>query len=301
MGFASFSARCLVINPLAPLACPIDGLRLAQCDGYWQCPSNHHFDLSRQGYLNLLPSSQKTSRDPGDSKAMVEARRLVLDTGLFDPFAKELSRQVSSRMVHQIERPAVVLDAGCGEGYYTDYMRRSVSVAADRMLPVFVGVDISKWGILAAARRYPDVTWVVGNNKRLPVLSGSVDIITSVFGFETWQPWAALQSPGQNVLVAHAGPLHLIEMRELIYEEVTIHEAADDKAAIEAGYQRIDASALNFQAQLDSLESAERILSMTPHGYRIPTDKRAGLAAALSGLLNKPLTIDVLFRWYQRC
>lgn len=232
---------------------------------------------------------------------MMAARRLVLDTGLFDPFASELASQVSTKIHSQAHTPAVVLDAGCGEGFYTDFMRRSVSTDHDGAAPVFMGVDISKWGILAAARRYPDVTWLVGNNKRLPVLSGAVDVITSVFGFETWEPWAAIQSSGQHVLVAHAGPHHLLEMRELIYDEVTIHEAADDSRATTAGYRRVDASALCFQDQLTNLEVAEKILLMTPHGYRISAEKRAGLTDGLIKLLSKPLTIDVLFRWYQRC
>lgn len=290
-----------MINPLAPLACPIDGLPLKDCGASWQCESNHHFDLARQGYLNLLPASQKTSKDPGDSKVMMEARRNVMASGLFEAFAGELASQICARIPAVPASPPVVLDAGCGEGYYTDFMQKSLSADHPEPRPVFIGVDISKWGVLAAARQYPNVTWLVGNNKRLPVLPGSVDIMTSIFGFETWHPWSELQTSGQHVLVAHAGPLHLIEMRELIYESVTIHDAADDSKAIEAGYQFVEKSSITYGAPLDSIDTAERILSMTPHGYRISADKKADLETGLTTLLNKPLTIDVMLRWYKRC
>lgn len=289
-----------MINPLAPLACPIDGLPLRDCGVSWQCESNHHFDLARQGYLNLLPASQKTSKDPGDSKVMMEARRQVMASGLFESFAVELASQVFSKLPPVSAGPSVILDAGCGEGYYTDFMRQSRPVDHWETAPVFIGVDISKWGVLAAARQYPHVTWLVGNNKRLPVLPGSVDIITSLFGFETWQPWSELQTSGQHVLVAHAGPLHLIELRELIYESVIIHDAADDNKALEAGYECVEKSAVTYGALLDSVDTAEKILSMTPHGYRIAAEKKADLGAGLLALVSKPLTIDVMFRWYQR-
>lgn len=288
-----------MIHPQAPLACPVDRLPLKASGTSWQCDSNHHFDLSRHGYLNLLPASQKTSKDPGDSKAMIAARRSVMASGLFEAVASELASQVCPRIRLETETPVVVLDAGCGVGYYTDFMRRTSLLEHAGPAPVFIGADISKWGIQAAARDYLDVTWIVGNNKRLPVLPGSVDIITSLFGFETWQPWSALQTRGQYVLVAHAGPMHLIELRELIYETVTIHEAADDQDAIDAGYQLVEKSSITYDMRLEHIETAENILSMTPHGYRIAPSRKTTLGTGLAILLTKPLTIDVVFRWYE--
>lgn len=290
-----------MINPVAPLACPIDGLPLKSGDGSWLCESGHHFDLSRHGYLNLLPASQKTSRDPGDGKSMVAARRRVMGSGVFEALALELASQVGSRIKSIDSRAAVILDAGCGEGYYTEHMRNVAEQHCLRSDPVFMGTDISKWAILAAARKYKDVTWLVANNKRLPVVPGSVDIISSVFGFETWQPWAELQSSGQYVLVAHAGPLHLIELRKLIYENVTIHDAADDAQARKAGYRLVDRTCLSYTASLDDLETAQNILLMTPHGYRVAAGRKADLDAGLATLLTRPLTVEVVFRWYERC
>jgi len=290
-----------VINPLAPLACPLDGLPLSDGGVSWQCEKNHQFDLARQGYLNLLPASQKTSRDPGDSKAMVAARRNVMASGLYESAALALSAQLVSRIKPVDDRALVILDAGCGEGYYTDHMRVALHSSLQVSPPVFMGVDISKWAIVVAARLYPDVTWAVGNNKHLPVLPGSVDVITSVFGFETWQPWAALQSVGQQVLVAHAGPLHLIELRQLVYDTVNIHGSADDSEAVAAGYRLVHQSTAKSHGSVCSVELVAQVLAMTPHGHRIAADKQAGLQAGLATLANQPLTVDVTYRWYERC
>lgn len=290
-----------MINPLAPLACPHDGLPLTDGGVSWQCEKNHHFDLARQGYLNLLPASQKTSRDPGDSKDMVAARRSVMASGLYESAAITLSAQLASRIKPVSDRALVVLDAGCGEGYYTDRMRIALSSPVQASPPVFMGVDISKWAIMAAARLYPEVTWAVGNNKRLPVLPGSVDVITSVFGFETWQPWAALQSTGQQVLVAHAGPLHLIELRQLVYNKVNIRGSANDSDAVAAGYRLVHQSTAKSHGSVCSVELAAQVLAMTPHGHRIAADRQAGLQAGLASLMNQPLSVDVTYRWYERC
>ena len=289
-----------MIHPGAPLACPLCALSLNDGGKFWHCSSNHHFDLARQGYLNLLPASQKTSRDPGDSKSMFDARRSVFASGLYKRFADALSQQVYLRVSAFGSRSTVVLDAACGEGYFTNHICAAINGVDDEPQAVVMGVDISKWGVIAAARAYPEVTWLVGNNKHLPVLQGSVDIITSVFGFETWKPWAALQTPGQWVLVAHAGPRHLIELRELIYDKVTIHGEADDTEATEAGYELIERATLSYVISVESVDVAEKVLAMTPHGYRISADKHEDLKAELGRLIDKPLTIDILFRWYQR-
>ena len=289
-----------MINPLAPLACPLDGSPLLPAGASWRCDSNHHFDLARQGYLNLLPASQKTSRDPGDSKQMVAARRSALASGIYEAAAQALSAQLVSHIKPVDDRALVILDAGCGEGYYTEHMRIAMHKLEHATAAVLMGVDISKWAIVAAARLYPEVTWAVANNKRLPVLPESVDVITSIFGFETWQPWAALQSAGQQVMVAHAGPMHLIELRELVYDTVNIHGAADDREALAAGYKLVDQSNAKSAGRVDSVEVAAQVLAMTPHGHRIAAEKQAGLQEGLATLVGEPLTVDVTFRWYER-
>ena len=63
------------------LACPLDGLPLQSTGTAWRCASGHSFDIASQGYTNLLPVQHKRSRDPGDSKEMVAARRRFLTAG----------------------------------------------------------------------------------------------------------------------------------------------------------------------------------------------------------------------------
>ena len=65
------------VVPRAFFICALDGTPLLPGDGWIGCADGHRYDRAREGYFNLLPVQNKASRDPGDDKAMVAARRRV--------------------------------------------------------------------------------------------------------------------------------------------------------------------------------------------------------------------------------
>ncbi len=299
-----------MIDPTIPLACPLDGLALTPSGNSWRCAGNHCYDVARDGYLNLLPVRYKPSKDPGDSRAMIAARRRVLDAGVFEPLGRTVAEQVQGHVRDpMIEARSgamqpLVLDAGCGEGHYTEQLRRLLDAREDTQRTQVLGVDISRWAITAAAKRHKGIAWVVANNRRLPILQGRCDVITSLFGFETWRPWAELQHRGQLVLMAHAGPLHLIELRKAIYSTVRVHAPPDDKPAREAGYERVGDFRLTDARTVAGDTLWNDIFLMTPHGHRasrpnadVKADMNTGLGERMAG---KALTLDVQLRWYRR-
>jgi SAM-dependent methyltransferase len=82
-------------------------------------------------------------------------------------------------------RGAVVLEAGCGEGYGAD---RLAAVAA-----AVVGLDYDAGAVANVARRYPAVRTVRANLVALPVASGSIDVVASLQVIEhLWDPGAFL-------------------------------------------------------------------------------------------------------------
>lgn len=293
-----------MIETDVPLACPLDGLALSPSGSTWRCADNHCYDIAREGYLNLLPVRFKPSKDPGDTRSMIAARRRVLDAGLFEPLADRLAATLTDTLTARSAEPAsaaedeepLVLDAGCGEGYYTERLHRHLRALESFGNTRVLGVDISRWAIAAAAKRHRDLPWVVANNRRLPVLQGRCSVIISVFGFETWLPWAAMQRRGQCVLVAHAGPLHLIELRKVIYDTVRVHAPPADDAAHDAGYERIGESILTTTRAVPCAKLWEDILAMTPHGHRASS----GAANLLDALDDEHLSLDVQLRCYRR-
>src|SRR4026209_259966 len=76
------------------------------------CPRGHAFDIARSGYINLLQPQERRSKQPGDMAVALAARRSLHDSGVSAPILKALLNLIGP------SRSEVVLDAGCGEGFY---------------------------------------------------------------------------------------------------------------------------------------------------------------------------------------
>ncbi|WP_340693540.1 putative RNA methyltransferase [Hyphomonas sp.] len=269
-----------------PLACPHDGTPLTRTEGTLHCAQGHAFDIARQGYVHLLPVALKATKAPGDDVSMVAARRRVLDTGLFAPVSDALIKCVRD-VLNDAPADRLLLDAGCGEGHYTQALAAALP---DR---VVVGVDVSKPAILSAARRYRTLAWIVATNVRLPIQPGRSALIACLFGFPAWAHWALCQQRGQTVLTIDPGPEHLIELREQLYPSVRRHPPPDGQAALTAGYELVGTSGVTA---VGTVSGAADLLEMTPHGRRAD-------AAALERIKSAALasmTIDVVLRRWRR-
>lgn len=249
------------------------------------CDNGHSFDIARQGYVNLLGPADKRSRDPGDSKAMVSARREFLQSGHYQPVAEKLAELVASYLVDE----SIILDAGCGEGYYLEQLRARLESHGARP-PAMIGFDISKWAVQAATRRI-NATWLVASNRNIPLARCSVDCLLSLFGFPVFESFNAVLKTGGTVLLLTAGPQHLIELRQIIYPSVKRTESSLVQQALSAGFSLGESSTLEFvTAPLTQLEIKD-LLTMTPHLFRASREgkERASL------LDNFPVTVDVVF------
>jgi 23S rRNA (guanine745-N1)-methyltransferase len=278
------------ITPFLALACPLDGAPLQRHDTSWRCPAGHSFDIAAHGYTNLLPVQKKRSRDPGDSKEMVAARRRFLDAGFYQPIAAATSRLALAGLLP--DATATCLDAGCGEGYY---LRQLAAAATNegRKLAI-LGLDISKWAVLSAAKRDKRPNWVVGSNANLPVMSGTLDRVLCMFGFPVYPEFARVLKTGGELLQVDTGPDHLRELREIIYPSLKPEKA--EETAAPPGFTRLGSETLRFAFELDNREQIADLLTMTPHLYRANPEGRAKAAA----LRTLALTVDVRLTRFER-
>lgn len=285
------------ITPFQALACPLDGEPLHLTGSTWRCAAGHSFDIAKQGYVNLLPVQQKRSTDPGDSKAMVAARQRFLGSGHYQPIAEAVSRtllghaEVPSRDTELFS----CLDAGCGEGYY---LRQLVSAASSGQALSLVGLDISKWAVLAAAKQdkkqAPFSSWLVGSNAHLPVQTAALNSVLCMFGFPVYSEFARVLKPNGVLLQVEAGADHLRELREIIYPSLK-EERASERAAPE-GFTHLRSESFSYQITLEGKAPIADLLAMTPHLYRASVEGRAR-AEALDVLT---LTVDVRMVQWQR-
>ncbi len=276
------------VAPFGHLACPLDGLPLCREEKSWRCESGHSFDVARQGYVHLLPVQKKRSKDPGDSKAMVSARQRFLEAGYYRPIAEAVTKATVAGAPDGA--PLSCLDAGCGEAYYLRQLGQYAGNVEWRLL----GLDISKWAVLSAAKQDPRASWVVGSNANLPVISESLDRILCMFGFPVYSEFARVLRPGGLLIQVDAGQDHLRELREIIYPEVRTESKKVSNAP--EGFRRIASEDIRFPLHLAGAESIADLLAMTPHLYRACQEGRAR-AAALESL---SLTVDVCLHTFER-
>lgn len=277
----------MTVVPFQALACPLDGDPLQRLDGCWRCSAGHSFDVARQGYTHLLPVQKKRSRDPGDSKAMVAARQRFLNGGFYQPIAEAVGRALLADL--RPDTTASCLDAGCGEGYYLRYLARA---AGDNQTLALLGLDISKWAILAAAKQGAHCSggqpaWVVGSNANLPIQTGTLDRVLCLFGFPVYGEFARVLRPGGQLLQVNAGPEHLRELREIIYPQLKPERTASPQAP--EGFEVIASEPVSFVVELTSAEQIADLLAMTPHLYRANAEGREK-ASDLNAL---SVTVDV--------
>ena len=151
--------------------CPVCGAPLDRGDRAYRCPAGHSYDIAREGYTYLLPPNQKHSADPGDDRDMAAARRDFLSKGYYDPLLNTLCCQILSLSG---ESP-VIWDVGCGEGFYTSGIFRTLAAAGKS--PRMAGTDISKPILRSAAKREKGIAWAVASSFHLPAADGAADVI----------------------------------------------------------------------------------------------------------------------------
>jgi 23S rRNA (guanine745-N1)-methyltransferase len=165
------------------------------------CPRGHSFDVARSGYVNLLQPQDRRSRQPGDTAPAVAARRRLHDrgatAGLLEAIAEIVSASASD----------IVLDAGCGDGFYLGALARRTGFDAH-------GVDISIPAVKSAAQRYPEWEWIVANADRfVPYAEGSFSIVLSITARMNAGEFRRVLRDDGRLLVAIPAPEDLIELR----------------------------------------------------------------------------------------
>jgi 23S rRNA (guanine745-N1)-methyltransferase len=165
------------------------------------CPCGHAFDVARSGYINLLQPQERRSKQPGDTAAAIAGRRRLHDSGVTQPLLHAIAEIMAA------SPSDVILDAGCGEGFYLGTLARETDFDAH-------GVDISIPAVDAAARRYPGCEWIVANADRcMPYADRSFSIVMSITARMNMGEFQRVLRDDGRLLVALPAPEDLVELR----------------------------------------------------------------------------------------
>jgi 23S rRNA (guanine745-N1)-methyltransferase len=249
------------------LICPLCHQPLLPQANSFRCDAGHQFDKAKEGYVNLLPVQHKGSREPGDSAEMLQARRVFLDAGHYQPLRDGVAEILAQQLSQQ---PAQILDIGCGEGYYTAAMAEALPRAQ------LFGLDVAKAAIRMAAKRYRDVKFCVASSQRLPFADASLDAVVRIYAPCNEDELSRVIKPGGFLLTVTPAAYHLQQFKALIYREVQLHEAEEK---VYAGFKQVDQQNLNYTMTLSG-SAAVSLLQMTPFAWRAREEVWLNLAAS---------------------
>ena len=224
------------------LVCPNCRFELKKGNKEYYCSNNHHFDLAKSGYLNLLLNHP----GGGDNKEMLKARNEILEAGYFEPLALKIIDKIKEYGLTE------VLDLGSGEGYY------SRTIYQNLHLPVY-GVDISKDGCQMASKLNKDCMYIVANIYDLPFSDSSFSGVLNIFA--PYSPEIARITNNIYIKVVPS-EYHLIELKSALYEEVYIKEEQD---LIVPGFKLKESINLSYVKHVNEINS---LFKMTPYYYK---------------------------------
>ena len=273
------------------LICPNCKGRLEQNDRSFSCKRGHNFDLSASGYLHLLPSSQMRSKIPGDNKQMVKARKDFLATGYYQPISDMLNQEVMKHC--KKVSPLQVVDAGCGEGYYTNRLAKALQQSG--MEFEVTGLDISKFAVDAAAKAAKKenladkIQYAVASVFELPVKDHSCHVVTNLFAPVCIEEYRRVLKHGGILVFAVSSTKHLWELKESIYDEAYENEKFDH---VYEGFKMIGKEKVTQMISLKNQEEIDNLFTMTPYYYKSSVETAEKLHSL--GSLDTQIDVDII-------
>lgn len=222
------------------------------------CDSNHCFDLSKKGYINLLTSSNI----PSYSKELFQARNKVCEAGFYDLLIDKLVKIIREYQKTINKEEVNILDAGCGEGshIYSIYEK----LEADKKNN-FIGIDISKDSINIAASNNADIIWGVADLARLPFQNRSLDIVLNILSPANYGEFHRILSDDGIVIKVVPNSQYLKELREIVYKSNENATYSNDKVInhFQEKLDVIDIQNINYKFHI-SKGFLPYLIKMTP-------------------------------------
>ena len=179
----------------------------------------------------------------------------------------------------------VVLDAGCGEGFYTSALYEKAKAKNGSVS----GVDISKFAVKAAAGKYKGIDFAVASLFHLPCAENSADVLTDVFAPIVPEEFFRVLKPGGVMILAVPGARHLYGMKEVLYKEPYENEEHDTAYD---GFEYLGRACVQKFITVNGQENIEALFSMTPYYWK--TDVEGGERLRALDVLETEIKFDFL-------
>jgi len=271
MKTAVLAARLSTLLP--SLCCPRCGSAFHLTEQSLVCQQGHCFDLSRKGYVNLAPGHDQNA-EKYDAQ-LFDSRRTVLEGGFYRPVLEAICGYLP-------KEPFLLLDVGCGEGWYARMLSEQFPHSS------FLGLDISRDAITAAAKTQSRVHWMVADLKHLPVTDGSAGVVLDVLTPADYTAFRRVLAPEGLLIKVIPGVDYLREVRSAAAPWLRSGAEYDNARVLEhlrANAEVISETEIRRTAPL-TMEESHAFLRMTPMTFSVPKE-------ALESLLLTEITIHM--------
>ena len=253
--------------------------RVLYCKGV----KKHSYDFSSVGYVNLSRPGQSNG---GDCKAAVRARSAFLDTEYYRPIADKLCQLVKKYCA----KDGIVVDAGCGEGYY------STAIADNGFFTL--GFDLSKFATEAAAKRarikgLSNTFFGVASVFDIPLTDRSAGLLVNIFAPCVENEYVRVIEDDGAVIVVYAGPEHLKGLKSAVYNNVYTNE---ERADLPKSMQMIESERLTYNIVVKGNKAVKDLFAMTPYYWKTSLKD----VNKLEGMEELATEIDIVFAVYKK-
>lgn len=238
--------------------CPVCGKPLVKTDKTMRCENGHSYDISAKGYVNLLGPGKAVRGDDAD---MIAARRRFLNSGNYDALRNGICRVLSGIKFDTL------LDAGCGEGYYTKRICDEYEKAE------IYGLDISKKAAEKASSFCKNANICVASAYRMPYADNSFDCVINIFSPLAAEEYKRVLKNGGRFVMAAPLPEHLYELKRIVYDNVNIKDMKDE---VIPGFELVSEKKIVYTMQLDT-SLLKDLFTMTPYYHKTSYDDKTKL------------------------
>lgn len=233
--------------------CPVCGESLGLHDKSYICINHHNFDRARSGYVNLF---QGKGTVHGDNKLMVNARKNFLEKDYYSHLLEALCITVNK----YISEGNLILDAGCGEGYYTagvyNYLDGRINIC---------GIDISKTAVDSASKKCHDIPYAVASIFKIPLSDSKADMIINIFAPFCREEFIRVLKPSGILIMVIPSENHLWSLKKAVYDKPYRNEV---KSYEIEGFEFVSSEKICKNIYLESNQDILNLFTMTPYYYK---------------------------------
>ena len=242
------------------LRCPLCGGAFFKKENSLMCEKRHTYDIARQGCVNFVPGQKEMFY----KKELFDHRAKVFEAGVYAPVVERLTQAID-RFVPG-DNP-VLLDAGCGEGYYAK------AVCPGRRM-TRIGFDLSKDAVRLAAKGPKTAAFFTADLKHIPMRDHTVDVLLDVFTPANYAEFGRVLKEDGVVIKLAPRSGYLQQLRTLAGGQLR-HAAYDDSDVERYAHEKMDVlhqEAITYTLDV-SPETVQHLARMTPMLAGVDVDK----------------------------